>query len=249
MTGLDVDRDRIIEVCVERVLGGEVVAKYVSLVNPGVAYSNSDIHGIVPSMTDIAPTFSEISQDVLRIVDGAVFVAHAAQFDVGFLKVEFQRCGIAFACPHFLDTLVLSRRSFALPGHSLDELCKHFGLVRPQAHRAEHDVWAMRKVWDHAIAELKPTTARDLWEVRIGERVARAHLLAVCSEALAQNGPIHVSYRPRRKPAEHFDFVVTSIISELDPPRVLGYQLPGRGRRELRADRVLSVEPAKPGTS
>ncbi len=249
MTGLAVDSDRVIEVCVERIVGGEVVGKFVSLVNPEAAYTNSDIHGIVASMTDGAPTFAEIAQDVLRILDGAVFVAHAAQFDIAFLKAEFSRIGIAFERTHFLDTLVLSRRSFALPGHSLDELCKHFGLVRPQAHRAEHDVWAMRQVWDHAVAELSPTTARDLWEVRIGERVARAHLLAVCAEALTQNTPLKVTYRPRRKPAEHFDFVVTSIISELDPPRVLGYQLPSRGRRELRADRVLSVEPVKAETS
>ncbi len=248
MTGLDVERDRVIEVCVERVVGTEVTAKFVSLVNPEIAYSNSDIHGIVPAMTDVAPTFANISQNVLQILDGAVFVAHGAQFDVAFLRAECARIGITFERTHYIDTLVLSRRSFALQGHSLDELCKHFGIVRPAAHRAEHDVWAMRKVWDLAIAELKPESTRELWEVRIGERVARSHLIRICELSLKGNKPITVTYRPRRKPAEHFDFVVTSIISELDPPRVLGYQLPGRGRRELRADRVLSVEPAKAGT-
>ena len=33
--------------------------------------------------------------------------------------------------------------------------------------------------------------------------------------------------------------------ADLDPPRVIGYQLPGRGRRELRADRILRVDPAR----
>jgi len=36
--------------------------------------------------------------------------------------------------------------------------------------------------------------------------------------------------------------VVTAIELDLDPPRVIGYQLPGRGRRELRADRILRIE-------
>jgi len=40
--------------------------------------------------------------------------------------------------------------------------------------------------------------------------------------------------------------VLVEIIAGLDPPRVIGYQLPGRGRRELRADRILRIEPVPP---
>ena len=36
---------------------------------------------------------------------------------------------------------------------------------------------------------------------------------------------------------------VTEILSDVDPPRAIGYLLPGRGRRELRADRILRIEP------
>ena len=36
--------------------------------------------------------------------------------------------------------------------------------------------------------------------------------------------------------------VLAEILAGLDPPRVIGYQLPGRGRRELRADRILRIE-------
>ena len=38
--------------------------------------------------------------------------------------------------------------------------------------------------------------------------------------------------------------VIVEVRSDLDPPRVMGYQLPSRSRRELRADRILRVEPA-----
>jgi DNA polymerase-3 subunit epsilon len=35
---------------------------------------------------------------------------------------------------------------------------------------------------------------------------------------------------------------ITDVRTDLDPPRVLGYLLPSRSRRELRADRILAIE-------
>jgi DNA polymerase-3 subunit epsilon len=37
--------------------------------------------------------------------------------------------------------------------------------------------------------------------------------------------------------------ILTEVRTDLDLPKVIGYQLPGRGRLELRADRILRVEP------
>ena len=42
---------------------------------------------------------------------------------------------------------------------------------------------------------------------------------------------------------ETMTMVLTEVRRDLDLPRVMGYQLPGRGRRELRADRILRVAP------
>jgi DNA polymerase III subunit epsilon len=36
--------------------------------------------------------------------------------------------------------------------------------------------------------------------------------------------------------------VIKSVDTSHDPPHVVGYLVPGRGRRELRADRILRVE-------
>ena len=35
--------------------------------------------------------------------------------------------------------------------------------------------------------------------------------------------------------------VLTDVRTDLDPPRVLGYSLPGRGRFDLRSDRILAI--------
>ncbi len=244
MTGLDAAHHRVIEVCVERVRGDDIVDRLVSLVRPGAdASGNEGIHGIESAMLMSAPTFAEIASRILEILEGAIFVAHAAPYDLAFLRAEFARLGISFERSWYIDTLTLSRRAFALPSHSLDALCAHFGLSRPIAHRAEPDVQALREVFRHCKEALSPATARDLWEVRVGERIARAVILAHCEDAVTSARPVHVVYRPRRKMPEAFDMVVTRVITGLDPPRVIGYQLPGRGRIDLRADRILSVEP------
>ncbi len=244
MTGLDADRDRVVEICVERWVGEVRVDALDSLVQPSDARVGgaAHVHGIGEAELVGAPAFSTLADRVLGLLDGAVFVAHAAEWDIKFLGAEMARCGRAFDVPHYLDTLTLSRRSFALPSHSLDALCTHFVLDRGRAHRASDDVRAMRSVFAKCVAALAPVSARDLWEVRIAARRARAAIVLQCEAAVNYGTPVTVTYRPARRGPEPLQMVLTEVRASLDPPRVLGYLLPGRGRRELRADRILKVE-------
>jgi DNA polymerase III subunit epsilon len=60
-----------------------------------------------------------------------------------------------------------------------------------------------------------------------------------------------VRYRPARRPAEEVQMVITAVLADLDPPRVMGYLAVGRSRRELRADRILAIssQPTRTETS
>jgi DNA polymerase-3 subunit epsilon len=206
---------------------------------------NVHVHGIDAAALAGAPTFAEIADRVAALLDQAVFVAHGASWDIAFLEAEMARAGRVLTIPYWLDTLNLSRRAFGLPKHSLDALRVHFGLDGSRAHRADGDVRTLREVFARCIEVLEPVTPRDLWEVRIAERRAREHVLAQCKEALDRGQEITLIYRPRARPAEPMRMVLTAIDLGLDPPRVIGYQLPGRGRRELRADRILRIEPSE----
>lgn len=244
MTGLDFEKDRVVEVCVDRVVGGARVALVNTVVHPGDRVDGAaHVHGIDPAQIAAAPPFAAIADDVAAALDGAVFVAHAAEYDAQFLEAEFRRAGRDLAITHWLDTLVLARRSFALHSYSLDALCRDLRIDRGQAHRAESDVRAMRRVFDLCVGLLQPVSARDLWEVRVGRRQARQSIVRACEEAVRRGEPAVFTYRAARRPPEPLTMVLTEIFSDLDPPRVVGYQLPGRGRRELRADRILRVEP------
>jgi len=262
MTGLDPVKDRVVEVCIERVRGGVVEARLYTLVRPeNIARAeiptvsssdapdaskdpvgNAHVHGIFAEALRDAPTFVEIADQVAALFDGAVLVAHGASWDVSFLEAEMARSGKPMPLRHYVDTLNLSRRTFGLKKHSLDSLREHFGLDRSRAHRADSDVTALRVVWEKCVEVLEPQTPRDVWQVRIAQGRAREQILAECTEAIASGAPVTVIYRPRGRAQEPMRMVLQEIVAGLDPPRVIGYQLPGRGRRELRADRILRIE-------
>ncbi len=254
MTGLETATDRVVEVCVERVRGGVLEGRLHTLVRPeGLALTdavgNMHVHGIDASALLEAPTFAEIATQVADLFEGAILVAHGASWDVAFLEAEMARAGHPMPIPSYLDTLNLSRRAFGLKRHSLDALREHFGLDKSRAHRADADVAALRFVWTSCVAALEPNTPRDIWDVRIAARKARDQILAECTVAIGAGQAVTLVYRPRSKPAEPIQMVLVEIVAGLDPPRVIGYQLPGRGRRELRADRILRIERTSSSTT
>jgi DNA polymerase-3 subunit epsilon len=224
-----------------------VEASLTSLIRPDCGTSgNVHVHGISPADLESAPVFADLAEQALRILDGAVVIAHAAAWDVAFLEAELARAGRPRMIEHYLDTLTLSRRAFALPSHRLSALCEELGIHRERAHRAGDDVQALRAVFDKLVVVLAPATPRDLWHVRIGERHARPDVVAAAVRALEGNVPVRIRYRPARRGTEDLTVRITGVRTDLDPPMVLGYLLPARSRRELRSDRILAIEPAEP---
>ncbi len=242
-TGLDPRNDRVVEVCVERVRGGEVEARLETLVMPGARVGGaSHVHGLGAEQLAGAPVFAEIADELVRVLDGAVFVGHGAAWDVGYLEAELERAGRPREVRWYLDTLTLARRAFGLRSNRLGTLAKALSVGVDRQHRAGGDVQTMRGVFARIVQELKPRSARDLWQVRVGEGRARPEILAACEMAVGGE-PVVVRYRPSGRAAERFPFSITAVERSLDPPRVMGYLVPGRGRRELRTDRILAVEP------
>jgi len=244
MTGLDAVNDHVVEICIERWVGETRVGALSTLVMPPSRVGGaSHVHGLDEAALRGAPAFGTLAARVHALLDGAVFVAHAAKWDVAFLQAELVRAGAPLPIPHFVDTLVLARRAFAFRSYSLDALTKELAIPRGAAHRAESDVAALRVVFARAVAVLAPVSVRDLFQVRISERKARDAILLACDAAVEHQVAVEVTYRASRRAPETMTMVLTEVRRDLDLPRVMGYQLPGRGRRELRADRILRVEP------
>lgn len=245
MTGLG-PADRIIEICVVRERGGVGETAIDTLVRPDDArFGNAHIHGITADELATAPTFAELADRVESALAGAVFVGHGIRHDVQFLAAEMARVGRAYEVAFPIDTLTLSRRSFALPNHSLDALASEFQIPRGRAHRAADDVEVLRAVFRRAVAALTPSTVRDLFETRIGVREARPAIVDRARELVGSGEIVRVRYRPSGRAPELVEMVLTAVIPSLkegETPRVVGYLVPSRGRRELRADRILAID-------
>lgn len=251
MTGLDVEQDRVLEICAERVRGGVVEARLSTLVRPDDGRTGATaVHGLTEEVLRDAPTFAEVAADVRKVLAGAVWIGHGAAWDVAFLRREVSRLGETLEVEGFIDTLPLARRAFGLPSNRLGAVAASLSIVHPPLHRAEADVAVLRAVFARITQVLGARTARELRDVRTGERKAAPWVLERAEEARAAKTPVSVRYRASGRGASDFRFVVTEVKSSLDPPRILGYLLPSRGRRELRADRVLDIcLPAAPSGS
>jgi DNA polymerase-3 subunit epsilon len=254
MTGLDPRVDRVIEVAISRRRGAHIEEAFTSLVHPGTDVSfKTDVHGLTPALLANAPVFSDVAARVEQVCAGAVLVAHGAWWDVTFLEAEFARMGRPVRFPFYLDTVTLSRRALKADSHSLEALAKRFQIDRGLAHRAGDDVRSLIAVFDRVIAEIRPSSPRDLWHVRIAERHARPEIVEKCVAFADAGTPVRLLYRPGHKGPRTIDAVLTSVRTDLDPPRVLGYSLPGRGRFDLRSDRILAIthtsETAEPAAS
>lgn len=254
MTGLDVERDRVVQVCVERVVGGEKQSGLCRIVDPTVPLGNSTrFHGIGPDDIAGAKPFASVADEVLELLDGACLVAHGAKWDVGFLTAELGRLGRSWTCAYFLDTLSLARRQVEAPRHGLIPLAAHLGIDNPRPHRADNDVRVTRDLFAHLEALFQqargeaPATLRDLWRLSAGRRVIEASTLQKVEEAVAREGRAEVLYRSaNRRAPQRFTFRATRLRSDLDPPVVLGYLQRTRGRRELRLDRILEFRLLQP---
>jgi DNA polymerase-3 subunit epsilon len=245
MTGLDAEKDRVCEACVIRAVGTKDLATLETLVMPDARVGgNAKVHGLDLAALEGAPSFREIAPRVAELLDGAIVVAHGVTYDLQFLEAELGRAGVAMTNAGSLDTLTLSRRAFQMESHRLSSLATALGITLDRPHRAGDDARATKALFFRAVAILSPTTPRDLWHVRIGEKHARPEVLAHAVQAAEENAEVIVRYRPSRRPPEELRMVITEVRTDLDPPRVLGYLLPGRGRKELRADRILALSPA-----
>ena len=143
-TGNGIKGNKITEISIFKYDGGQIVDEFTSLVNPEspIPYFITGLTGIDDHMVQNAPTFKEIAQNVLRITEGCIFVAHSVNFDYGVIKEEFRQIGVDFIRKK-LCTVRLSRKLIpGLRSYSLGKLCSAVNIPLVDRHRARGDAHA-----------------------------------------------------------------------------------------------------------
>lgn len=138
-------RGRITEVAAIKVVGGEIIDSFTTLVNPGsdIPYWITKLTGITNHDLVDAPYFEDIAAQLYEFMNGAVFVAHNVLFDYSFLKREFMAAGYSFT-PKLFCTVKMSRALWPEHrGHSLEKIITRHGIAFTARHRAYDDAKAM----------------------------------------------------------------------------------------------------------
>lgn len=155
-TGLDAKTCRVVEIGALLFVPAEGSydgRKLESLVNPGVRIpaAVTAIHGIGDADVKAAPSFAGIAEELARLAEGAVIVAHNAPFDIGFIQGELARAGRPPLRNAVLDSLVMARAAFpGLPSYSLPRLVTSLSIKTSRSHRALDDARAAAEVFVRA---------------------------------------------------------------------------------------------------
>lgn len=162
-TGFSHRNDRIVEIAIVRINEkGEVIRQYETLVNPQRDIGASAIHKITASDVINAPTFTDIKDSVIEMLNNAVIISHNKSFDLGFLKSEFKRAGIELEELNGICTLRLSKILFPeLPSRKLEVLCEYLDVLVENAHRAYDDCLATAYLFHKMYSTFLENISRD----------------------------------------------------------------------------------------
>ena len=144
-TGLSAVYDTIIELAAVKIRNGEIIDKFESFANPHKPLSATIINltSITDDMLQDAPEVEAVLKRFHRWTEDAIFVAHNASFDMGFLNVGYKKVGLEKAANPVIDTLELGRLLYPeLKNHRLNTLAKKLDVELTQHHRAIYDAEA-----------------------------------------------------------------------------------------------------------
>ncbi len=150
-TGLSLQRDRVLQVGVVVVDAvGNVLTRWESLVRPRNRWffrvGPTELHGIRRRDVRGAPSLDTVMRHLATDLESAIFVAHNASFDVGFLRKAAAETDVHLPVEGVLCTLALSRAldPERTVSHRLGAICERYGvtLVRPHDALADADATA-----------------------------------------------------------------------------------------------------------
>ena len=141
-TGLDPRLDRIAEIGAIKFDNRGLIARFSTLVNPGIPMppEAGRVNKITDEMLAGKPGIGEVMPDFLSFIKNAIIIAYNAPFDCGFVNASLKYLLLPSLPNPVADALIFARESF--PGkrsYSLQNLAAELKISAREAHRAEDD--------------------------------------------------------------------------------------------------------------
>ena len=156
-TGLDAEKDEIINIALVRFENGCVAASIDFMVKPQKELSSfvNYLTGISQNELNDAKPFKEIAPQILEFVNGLPLVAHNAAFDSKVFTLALSRNGFKNNEFVFWDSLAIAQAAWTYESHKLVNLIKQLNIEVSASHRALPDAEACGKVFLLGLQELE----------------------------------------------------------------------------------------------
>jgi len=182
-TGLSPLDDRMTEIAMMKVQDGTLIDEFSTLINPLVTIPAhiTSMTGIDNVMVQNAPTAREVVPFVSEFLGNAVFVAHNAAFDWGFVTQTARReRGIELRNPQLCTVKLAGRILPHLPSKSLGPVEQHLNITIPERHRASGDAYATALVLVKFLSYLQKKenlkTVDELLKFQYGRRTSTSNV-------------------------------------------------------------------------
>ncbi|PFO02440.1 ATP-dependent helicase DinG [Bacillus sp. AFS076308] len=134
--------DKIIQFAAVVIENGNITEQFSSLINPQkpIPVFIEELTGINDEMVKDSPLFTEISEKVQSLLEGAYFVAHNVLFDLSFLQEELIQAGSEGFYGSVLDTVEMARILYpTADSYKLSDLAEKEKLTHDRPHQADSD--------------------------------------------------------------------------------------------------------------
>ncbi len=147
-TGLDYEKDEIIEIGAVKIKGGVITEQFQTLVKPNqkIPVTATEINNITDEMVARAPSGERVITDFYNWAKGSTLVAYNASFDMKFIQALAKKMGRYFDNP-VLDALALAKSKLKLSRYKLSDVVKRLNVTLNNAHRALADTVATAEVF------------------------------------------------------------------------------------------------------
>ncbi|MBI3236942.1 MAG: DUF3820 family protein [Chlamydiales bacterium] len=160
-TGLDSEKDQIIEIAVAVFHFEGIIDSYETLIDPKLPINpeSTAIHHITDAMVQGKPSIQEVLPKIFAMIGKHILMGHAIGTDIAFLCAEAKRHQVPcnLHSHPFIDTLRMARLYGESPINSLEKLRQHFNIAEEGAHRAMSDVVVNIEVFKYLAQRYKTT--------------------------------------------------------------------------------------------
>ena len=174
-TGFSPLVNKIIEIGAVKVVKGNITERFSTFVNPEVPipFHIENLTGIKDDMVITAPVIAEVMPEFLAFCDGAVMVAHNADFDMSFIKYNCDRLSIPYDFT-IADTVAMARMLLPnLNRFKLDTVARALNVSLENHHRAVDDAACTAEIFEKFVKMLADRGINTLDELNAEGHVSK----------------------------------------------------------------------------